>query len=378
MSSINKLLGEIKTFEPSDPLAKHYPLVVYGAGGYGRDLVRALHQRGHTILGFLDCNGLNEVDGIPCRSPKAELNDWLKWDPTVLLGLHNQRIDLLQIRVDLFALGFRRVHLPVEFHPVLEKQLGVRYWLGNRTVYSRHTDELETLFVLLSDEKSRELLLSTLAYRALGRPEAYPAVHPGLAYFAQDLPRWSDSLNWVDGGACDGDSLLSFPTDQYQCGQVYAFEPDLTNFEKLQGAIKQFRRHNPLSLIYSWPCGLGGENIQLKFKTGLGLGSAAAPDGESYCPIVQLDSALAHSPVNLIKLDVEGAEPSALLGAEQIIREQKPGLAVCIYHTPEHLWEIPLELARRHAGYDFYLRNHGQGSFDLVLYAIANSRAPAP
>jgi len=73
----------------------------------------------------------------------------------------------------------------------------------------------------------------------------------------------------------------------------------------------------------------------------------------------------------LIKTDIEGAEPDALLGTRKLISEHLPGLAISIYHRPEHLWQIPL-LVYQIAGnqYQHYLRSHAFSDFDIVLYAF--------
>ena len=57
-------------------------------------------------------------------------------------------------------------------------------------------------------------------------------------------------------------------------------------------------------------------------------------------------------------MDIEGAEMDALKGAEQTSREQRPGLAICVYHRPEDLWNIPLYLHEICPDYRFYLRHH--------------------
>jgi hypothetical protein len=68
-------------------------------------------------------------------------------------------------------------------------------------------------------------------------------------------------------------------------------------------------------------------------------------------------------------MDIEGAEPEALKGAEGIIRSSRPDLAICVYHAPNHLWEIAQYLNGLELGYRFYLRNYTTFSAETVLYA---------
>lgn len=76
------------------------------------------------------------------------------------------------------------------------------------------------------------------------------------------------------------------------------------------------------------------------------------------------------SAVDLIKLDVEGAEPEVLLGAQGTLVEHRPQLAISVYHWPEHVWEIPLFLMNTLPDYDYYLRHYSFGRWECILYAI--------
>jgi hypothetical protein len=120
-----------------------------------------------------------------------------------------------------------------------------------------------------------------------------------------------------------------------------------------------------------WPCGVYSSTTQLQFTTGHGEASNINITGNSALQCVSLDEAIPTFAPNLIKMDIEGAEIEAIKGAERIINEYHPGLAISVYHKPEHLWEIPLLMEHLIPNsYRYHLRSHGFNDFDIVLYAI--------
>ena len=70
-------------------------------------------------------------------------------------------------------------------------------------------------------------------------------------------------------------------------------------------------------------------------------------------------------------MDIEGAELEALKGEEKTIQANRPDLGICVYHSPSHLWEIPLYLHGLGVGYRLYLRNYTSFTGETVLYAAA-------
>ena len=103
-----------------------------------------------------------------------------------------------------------------------------------------------------------------------------------------------------------------------------------------------------------------------------GQGSRISPNGEEVIETVSLDEYFENGkePVTFIKMDIEGAELNALKGAERTIKKYKPKLAICIYHKPEDIWEIPSLLLDFVPDYKFYIRHYFFSNFDTILYAV--------
>ena len=71
-----------------------------------------------------------------------------------------------------------------------------------------------------------------------------------------------------------------------------------------------------------------------------------------------------------IKMDIEGAEHKALEGAKKIIANNKPRLAISIYHKQEDLWDLPKLILNIRPDYKFFIRHYTMGFADTVLYAV--------
>lgn len=97
--------------------------------------------------------------------------------------------------------------------------------------------------------------------------------------------------------------------------------------------------------------------------------SALAQYGEEKVRVYQLDSVI-EEPVTFIKMDIEGSEKEAILGARRIITEYKPKLAICIYHKVEDFWEIPLLIKALNPDYNIYIRNYEDRIDETICYAV--------
>jgi FkbM family methyltransferase len=171
-------------------------------------------------------------------------------------------------------------------------------------------------------------------------------------------------IRYLDGGAYDGDTyreLLGFT----KVKNAYLFEPDSTNFPRL---VKSVASHNSAGLCL--PLALADRQKLLRFSGGLGEAGHIDDVGKNVITAVSIDEFLAGTPVDLIKLDLEGGEVDALKGAAHTLANHLPVLAISCYHNPQDLWILPDLVAEIVPSYKLYLRQHMHNSFDLVLYAI--------
>lgn len=76
------------------------------------------------------------------------------------------------------------------------------------------------------------------------------------------------------------------------------------------------------------------------------------------------------APYDFLKMDVEGAELSALRGALKSIRKYRPMLAISLYHSLNDMVEIPLYLSRELENYSYRLGQHTLGFTETILYCI--------
>jgi len=267
---------------------------------------------------------------------------------------------------DVSRMGFRRVLNMVDFHNLFPNDQPFRYWLAPRSFYSTFVPEIDRLRQALADDASRHWFDRILTFRLSGDYAILPPPSLGDQYCPADVPRWIDPIRFVDCGAFDGDTIAQFALrDGFSFEWIVAFEPEPSNFAKLAKRVKNYG-----CPAVSFPCGVGGSTGLVGFQAGDGTASRNTEDGNVAIQCVTLDEALGNFQPTLIKMDIEGSEVEALLGARALISDARPGLAISLYHKPEDLWQIPLTLLAWNLAYKFYIRGHAHNSFESVLYAI--------
>jgi FkbM family methyltransferase len=188
-------------------------------------------------------------------------------------------------------------------------------------------------------------------------------------------PREGD---WViDGGACFGDTGLSFATRVGPTGHVCLFEMVRPHVDVIRHNIEQ----NPglASRVTLFQCGLsdvsnsvpeGSITTSDDYDPGFSV-DRHAPQPVALRSLDDLVGQGAIPRVDFIKMDIEGFELRALKGAHRTLRTFRPRLAISLYHSPSDFVTIPRLLHELGLGYRLYLDHHTIHSEETVLYAAA-------
>ena len=287
--------------------------------------------------------------------------------------------------------------------------------------------DLEWLYRRLADEQSRAILVDIIAYRIMGHrgvrfdfAESYKKKREEL----QVLADVSNSirvefLNWhlflynlselgfpislyiknpftqfyleqyahktscieadpgdvvIDGGGCYGDTALYFACKAGVKGHVHSFEfvpSNLDVFRKNLGLNPGISSR--ITIINKALWNSSGDVIFFRDNgPGSRTSSAAKAGYDSQTETVSIDDYVktAHlAKVNFIKMDIEGAEKEAILGAARTIKTMHPKLAVCLYHSPEDFVGLPRLIDRLCPSYEFHIKHASIHSEETVLIA---------
>ena len=342
--------------------------LIYGAGRTGKKVLQVLQSAGATVLGFIDeYSAQTLVNGTPVLrlSVAAGNNEYLGYP--VIISVFNPNVDMRIIVENLSECGFKRIIDFYTFYREHGEDIGELYWLDTLEKMT-NLDATTSVGNLLADQKSIDLLDSIIKVRTTYAFDSIPLPDDHLQYCPRDIV-FPDHVNlFADCGAFTGDSIASV-VSTYGVDEYYCFEPDQKNFEILRNEAAKVALNQDVNFTLL-PCGVWEKNEILKFRSD-SAGGAITSEGGIAVQGVALDSMFAgRKKPNYIKMDVEGAELSALRGAQNIISNTKPTLAICVYHKPEDLWEIPLFIHSLNPEYQFYLRQYEYNLFDTVLYAV--------
>ncbi len=337
------------------------PIVLYGMGDGADKILRVFAEkqiqasgvfasdefvRGHSFAGF-------QVKKL------FQIIEEFGEDIVVVLSFASQRSELLA----------RFYELDAQFDLVAPDVPVAGGGLFDLEFLNKYAAEFEQAYAWMADEIARQVFSDIINFKISGKIAYLRHCETDKQEVFSSVLKPHTQEHFVDLGAYNGDTireLLSYTGGAY--ASITALEPDRRNFRKLSKYAEEQLDAARVQLVQA---GSWNEDTTLTFAAKAGRNSALAGQGTP-TQMRAVDSVLEGAPCTMLKLDVEGAEHQALLGAKETIARFRPRLNVACYHRNEDLFDLPRQLKILCPEYKLYLRHHPYvPAWDVNLYAVA-------
>ena len=333
--------------------------------------------------------------------------------------------------------GKRLLYTPLTFKLLFSSNAGFLRFM-KLTGIKDYLGPLQFFYDVLEDQRSKDLLVDLVAYRALDyvkmkldinnaayweglekmiacadtsqtitldyppytlykhdiRPFGYPIdvfIHSyalyttvGMQHYRRDIEggrsvRVEPGDIALDLGGCYGDTSMVFAHDAGPEGKVLVYEFIPQNIE----VIKKNLSINPdlKDRVTIVPHPVWDESDKATYfkdagaKSRISFEEFEGMDGST--TTLSVDDCVERyglERVDFIKTDVEGAEPWALRGAEKTLRKYRPKLAVSIYHGMGDFTGLVKQIHDMNLGYKFYIDHATIHASETVLFCMPEGK----
>lgn len=334
------------------------PMYLLGAGLGGKQVSQLLRNECIHFDGFVvNRKYYEEQDGVWCLEDLLEQVEKINiviafngFDKSLLAGYENKIQNVIDF--DCWA----------GIQPKDGKNYFSYSWL------LQHEPQLQSVYEILQDDLSRRCFVAFINQKISMKFGYLSEVKTSYQYFDEELVKFTDAEVFVDCGAYNGDTAKAFVSALERRGitsyrEIISFEPDPDNYAKMKAL--NLKRHRCI------PKGCSNEAGTLYFSQE-GTSGKIEEFGNIKIEVDTIDHVVGDSDVTMIKMDIEGAELSALQGAGNVIKRCRPLLAISLYHKKEDLYEIPQYIMKLVPEYQFYIRAYEDTATELVLYAVCD------
>lgn len=317
------------------------PIVLYGMGDGADKIMAALNRYGISPKGVFASDGFVRkklFHGFPVIGYAAAKRTFP--DMIVLLCFGTARSDVIS--------NIRRIARETE---ILAPDVPVcGGTLFNNEYAVKNADALSRVYSLLADDASKRCFENTVRYKLSGDIELLfgcetPPGEPYETFF----PLGRQEV-YLDLGAYRGDTVCDFISRTGMYKHIYAVEPDIKSFGKLESSAAGFCDISCINAFAGEKCGTVDFFMDSSRGSKKGVGRTVRS--------ITADSLLNGGEATFIKMDIEGAEIAALSGAEHTVSTFRPKMKIAAYHRTEDIIEIPLKVLSLRGDYKVYMRHN--------------------
>ena len=228
--------------------------------------------------------------------------------------------------------------------------------------FKENVDKFDKLCNELCDNISKETLISYIKTYIVGDRYDGITFPEENKYWGKDDESYSlfsikEDEVILNLGGCSGDTIFQYLKGGFSFEKIISVEADKKNYDYINRTV-----------------GLLEESIQSKIQV----------DNYFIGEALTIDNLYENENISLIEMDIEGAEMAALSTAKEVIKRNRPVLALCAYHKRDDLLNFTEYIKQNVDDYIFAIRKYPSEYFfyiagihqsnELVLYAIPKER----
>lgn len=340
------------------------PLLLFGFGGKGQTLAHQIRQITGKEVTVFDSSaskreaariqGFNTVD-------QFSLPDGARW-ATILGACQAQFEQKTAVQQNFIyyqeaanLLGAPHLaHLARDFETYIPRNLEGLY----KTYLALHSN-------------SQERFVQVLCFRVSCDPTYLQLVRQPTREMWLDIPtqfKRRDYRSFLDVGAFDGDTLRFF-NQRFGCERGIAVEANTNLFDSIREVATLYQHGIEIMPKAAW-----SSSTRLRFDE-VRYGMIQVTESvEGQLEAAPIDSYVNES-VDVLKMDIEGAESPALLDCKAVLKRSMPDLTIAAYHRPEDFVDLYSQIVGEGYGDDdftWHLGHYSDCLDDSIFYVIRN------
>lgn len=343
------------------------PVILFGAGKTSRYNLQFFYELGIKPVAFCDNNPKKQGSKV-ADIPVLSLEQVMQQYPKAYFYITTQMF-YKEIYQQLMNAGCEKEQVS-EYDVIFQLQ-----WEEKSIEYYRqHEEQMEWLYDNLADDESRRVLRNRLLFLRTRNRKYMLEIRKHHQYFEKELIDFSKIDCYVDLGMYTGDTITDFlkmSDNHYK--HIYGFEPDAEIFQTAKSNLKFYRNTVLVPLATSDYDGTATVEQSLGVMQTIADGIFTATTEENNVfQVCRLDTYFKGKTekIDMIKMDIEGAEYATLSGAKTRITADRPILAVCVYHKQEDILTIPQLCKELVPEYQIYLRHYSDNQTETVCYMM--------
>ncbi len=318
------------------------PVMIYGTGNGADKILDELQRLNIPVSGIFASDGFvrsRTFRGFPVISysdAKELFGDFM-----ALISFGSQRPEVIE--------NFIKIADERETYSVDVPVYGDNIF--NREFFEKNKHCIDAVRNMLADEKSVKTYENIINFKLTGNISLLLDCQEERKKAFTEILKLSDEEIYMDLGAFNGDTVKEFVENTVSYKKIYAAEPDVKNFTKLQNNTSNLNNIELFNVCISATDG------EITFSKHGGRNGTADEKGVAV-KCASVDSILEGKPVSYIKFDVEGFEKEAIKGASDTIKKYKPKMLISCYHRSEDIFSIPLQISEIRNDYKVYIRHN--------------------